>query len=339
MLALARASPPPNDEPFVFPKCTTRRHADELHAHLLTSGVHLNPSTTSRLILHLCSSPSPPLHLLARRLLPLHSISDPFLYNALIKASSNGPNPLNALLAFSFLLSYGVSPDPFSFSPSLTAARTSSLSAECGLYIAARQVFDRMPVRDTVSWNSMLDAYVRAKKFSSALEIFYAMNDDEKNLISWNSMIGGCARSLNGIGIARQLFDQMPAPDSVSWNLMIDGYVKQGMMDEALELFDKMPERDVIAWACMIKGYMDAGNVELGQRLFDEMPERDVIAWNIMITGYVKNGMINEALLIFMKMQVEGRIVPDDTTLVTALSAISELGRTRLQATFFNLIV
>ncbi|KAH7668273.1 TPR-like protein [Dioscorea alata] len=359
MLAIARASPPPNDDPFVFPKCTTRRHADELHAHLLTSGVLLHPSTTSRLIFHLCSSPSPPLHLLANRLLPLHPNVDPFLYNALIKASSNGSNPLNALLAFSLLLSSGVSPDPFSFSLSLTAAaRASSLSAgsqlhalilktglslnlylqnvlisfysKCGLYMAARQLFDRMPVRDSVSWNSMLDAYVRSGKLSSALELFYAMDDDEKNLISWNSMIGGCARSFNGIGIARQLFDQMPAHDSVSWNLMIDGYIKQGMIDEALELFDKMPKRDVIAWASVINGYMDAGNVELGRRLFDEMPERDVIAWNIMITGYAKNGMLNEALLIFIKMQVEGRIVPDDTTLVTALSAISELGRISL---------
>ncbi|KAM0934720.1 putative tetratricopeptide-like helical domain superfamily [Dioscorea sansibarensis] len=359
MLVLTRASPPPNDDAFVFPKCTTRRHADELHANLLTSGVLLHHSTTSRLILHLCSSPSPTLHLLARRLLPLHPNADPFLNNALIKACSNGPNPLDALLAFSFLLSSGVSPDPFSFSLSLTAAaRASSLPAgsqlhalilktglslnlylqnvligfysKCGLHKAARQVFDRMPVRDSVSWNSMLDAYVRAGKLSSALELFHAMDDDEKNFISWNSMIGGCARSSDGIGIARQLFDQMPAHDSVSWNLMIDGYVKQGMMDEALELFDKMPERDVIAWACMIKGYMEAGSVDLGRRLFDEMPVRDVIAWNIMITGYAKNGMFTEALLIFIEMQVEGRIVPDDTTLVTALSAISELGRVSL---------
>ncbi|KAJ0968621.1 hypothetical protein J5N97_025538 [Dioscorea zingiberensis] len=361
MLALARANPPPNEDPLlpsVLPKCTTRRHADEIHGRLVTSGVLLHPSATSRLILHLCSYPSASVHLLARRLLPIHlnAGADPFLYNALIKASSHGPDPLDALIAFTFLLSSGLSPDPFSFSLSLTAAaRASSLPAgsqlhalvlktglafnlylqnvligfysKCGLCEAARQVFDRMLVRDSVSWNSMVDAYVRAGKLGSALEVFYAMGDDKKNLISWNSIIGGYARFVDGIGIARELFDQMPARDNVSWNLMIDGYVKCGMMAEALKLFEEMPERDVIAWASVIKGYMEVGNIELGQHLFDEMPERDVITWNIMITGYAKNGKFTEALLLFIKMRMEGRIIPDGTTLVTTLSAISELGR------------
>ncbi|XP_039131860.1 pentatricopeptide repeat-containing protein At2g45350, chloroplastic-like [Dioscorea cayenensis subsp. rotundata] len=213
----------------------------------------------------------PPLHLLARSLLPLHPNS------ALpLQCPNQGflqwLNPLNALLVFSFLLSSSISPDPFSFSLSFTAtARAFSLS--------------------------------QPGKLISALEVFYAMDDDEKNLISWNSMIGGCARFLNRIG----------------------------MMDEALELFDKMQKRDVIAWDSVLEGYMDIGNVELGLCLFDEMLERDVISKNIMINGYVKNGMISEALFVFMKMQVEGGIVPDGTILVTALFAISELGCTSLR--------
>ncbi|KAJ0968618.1 hypothetical protein J5N97_025535 [Dioscorea zingiberensis] len=142
----------------------------------------------------------------------------------------------------------------------------------------------------------MVDAYVRAGKLGSALEVFYAMGDDKKNLISWNSIIGGYARSVDGIGIARELFDQMPARDNVSWNLMIDGYVKCGMMAEALKLFEEMPERDVIAWASVIKGYVEVGNIELGQHLFDEMGEgRD--HWNIMITRLRKEWIIPMAPL------------------------------------------
>lgn len=73
---------------------------------------------------------------------------------------------------------------------------------------------------------------VRAGKLSLALSVFYTMDDDEKNLVSWNSMINGCAQFLNGINIAQHLFDQMPAHDSVSWNLRIDVYIKQGIFNQ-----------------------------------------------------------------------------------------------------------
>ncbi|KAJ0968617.1 hypothetical protein J5N97_025534 [Dioscorea zingiberensis] len=123
MLPLARANPPPNEDPLlpsVLPKCTTRRHADEIHGRLVTSGVLLHPSATSRLILHLCSYPSASVHLLAGRLLPIHlnAGADPFLYNALIKASSHGPDPLDALIAaFTFLALFRPLPRPLLLLP------------------------------------------------------------------------------------------------------------------------------------------------------------------------------------------------------------------------------
>lgn len=200
--------------------------------------------------------------------------------------------------------------------------------SKCGRLGIARQVFDRIPERDSVSWNSMIDGYVKSGQLGIARDLFDRMRDEDRSMVTWNTMIGGYA-SLgdDGIDAAREMFDRMPERDSVSWNLMIEGCAKCRRMDDAVNLFDKMPQRDVISWANLISGYMASGRIDSGQRLFDEMPEKDVVAWNIMLAGYVNNGKAVEALNHFTKMKAVGSVAPDSTTLATALSAITELGR------------
>ncbi|XP_072993450.1 pentatricopeptide repeat-containing protein At2g45350, chloroplastic isoform X1 [Typha latifolia] len=358
MLLLARTNPPLHPTLDLVPHCKTCREFHQIHGHLVTTGLLRDPSVASHVVLRLSSSPSLPLRLLARRLFfslpnPNPNPADPFLWNALIKASSSH---FHALLTFSLMLSNGFFADKFSFSLALKAcSRIPSLRvgsqihslvqkteqasnlylqnaliglyAKCGLCGLARQMFDRIPDKDSVSWNTMIDGYVKNGDLDAAKELFNRMGDLERNLVTWNSMIDGYASDVAGINVARDLFNQMPVRDLVSWNLMIEGYVKCGRLADAEQLFECMLERDVISWANMINGYMDAGIVDKAERLFDTMTMRDVIVWNIMINGYVKNGYFVEALHLFDKMRAEGNVSPDSVTLASALSAISELGR------------
>ncbi|MBA0610362.1 hypothetical protein Godav_011223 [Gossypium davidsonii] len=68
----------------------------------------------------------------------------------------------------------------------------------------------------------------------------------------------------------------MSMRDSVSYNSMIDGYIKRGMIDLARELFDVIPlekmfDRDLISWNTIINGFVKCGNIEDAQILFDKM--------------------------------------------------------------------
>ncbi|XLR54325.1 hypothetical protein HN51_022610 [Arachis hypogaea] len=47
----------------------------------------------------------------------------------------------------------------------------------------------------------------------------------------------------------------MEARNLYSWNNMISGYVKLGMMKQAQGVFDRMPERDFVSWNTMIVGH------------------------------------------------------------------------------------
>ncbi|KAI9100088.1 hypothetical protein K1719_024306 [Acacia pycnantha] len=85
-------------------------------------------------------------------------------------------------------------------------------------------------------------------------------------------------------------------------------------------------EVETPAFNSMISGYLRHGHVKEARELFDRIEEaRDVASWNSMISGYTKNGLHNEALELFQEMMASQED-PDESTLVSSLSAISHLG-------------
>lgn len=163
----------------------------------------------------------------------------------------------------------------------------------------AKKVFDEMPVRDVVSWNSMIVGYVRNSLINEALLVFDEM--PERNTISWNIVMAGLVNS-QSFELAEKLFNEMPVRDVASWTIMMSGLVNNGRISKARGVFEEMPERDVKAWNVMIAGYIHNGRIEIAESLFVKMPERDLISWNEIIDGLAGNGHMNNALRFFSEM-------------------------------------
>ncbi|CAN1747998.1 Pentatricopeptide repeat-containing protein At4g22760 [Linum perenne] len=108
---------------------------------------------------------------------------------------------------------------------------------------------------------------------------------------------------------------------------MLSGYAKAGSMDQASTMFQQMPEKNYASWNAMISGLVDCGEVETARSYFDKMPNRNSISWITMISGYSKNSRPQEALQLFSQMlKTHGYIQPDKITLVSVISACSQLG-------------
>lgn len=199
-------------------------------------------------------------------------MKDPFVWNAIIKTFSHGDDPKQAVFVLGLMLQNRACVDKFSFSLVLKACSQMGLIREgmqvhgflikigltsdlylqnclISMYVRggcvefARQVFDRMPERDSISFNSMIDGYVKCGMITSARELFDSLPSQMKNLRSWNCMISGYAVVEDGFSLAWELFDEMPERDMVSWNLMIRCCIKSGKIDLARTLFDRMPEK------------------------------------------------------------------------------------------------
>ncbi|KAL1807959.1 hypothetical protein ACET3Z_024949 [Daucus carota] len=195
---------------------------------------------------------------------------------------------------------------------------------KCGMMREARRLFDRNDAKkNVVTWTALISGYLRNKRVFEAEKLFNEM--PERNVVSWNTMIEGYVR--NGlIDSALGLFDRMPERNVVSWNTVINALAKCGKIEAALRLFDEMPEKDVISWTAMVGGLAKMGRLDEARRkLFDEMPLKNVISWSTLINGYVLDDQSEEALKIFMHMQAEGSVKPNEGTFVSLLGACSSL--------------
>lgn len=222
---------------------------------------------------------------------------------------------------------------------------------------------------------SLLNAYVVAS-FSDARLLFDEM--PEKNTVSWNTMIAGYSRSGN-IQKARSVFEEMPHRDVASWSAMIAAYTNHGSYELSLSLFRRMVEDggvtpDEITASSVLSGCAHMGslgllagksihgyvvkngwelNVELGtvlvnmyakcgflkfaSQVFALMEDRNVMSWTSLICGLAQHGHSEEALATFEKMQLAG-VKPNELTFTGVLSACAHTGLVTEGRKYFKMI-
>ncbi|KNA09521.1 hypothetical protein SOVF_152880 [Spinacia oleracea] len=142
-------------------------------------------------------------------------------------------------------------------------------------------------------------------KVNDARQVFDEM--PKRDSVSWDTMIYGYSRN-SRIMDAQVLFDAFPGRNVRTWTAMLSGYAKVGRLEEARKVFDSMPEKNVITWNALITGYVQNGDLVYAKKLFDEMPNRDTASWNTMITGYCHGAMMREARELFEQMPVKNLV-------------------------------
>ncbi|KAG0476057.1 hypothetical protein HPP92_012504 [Vanilla planifolia] len=146
-----------------------------------------------------------------------------------------------------------------------------------------------------------------------------------KDAASWNTMVSGLARR-GLVDEARLLFMSIPDRNSVSWNAIVSGFIQAGDVSSAEEYFAQAPNKnDIVLRTAMIAGYLSSGNVERAWELFDSMQFRNTVSWNAMISGLVENDLAEEGLKLFRRMIAAEEEQPNSSTVSSALLACSHL--------------
>ncbi|CAJ1977176.1 unnamed protein product [Sphenostylis stenocarpa] len=242
-----------------------------------------------------------------------------------------------------------------------------------GDIVCAGKVFDDMLVRDVVSWTGLISGYVKAGLFNEAIGLFLRM-DVEPNVATFVSILGACGklgclnlgRGIHGLGLkclyvkelvvcnavldmymrcesvtdARQMFDEIPEKDIISWTSMISGLVQRQCPRESLDLFCQMLvsgfepdgvlltcvlsacaslglldygrwvheyiDSHVIKWdvhigTALVDMYAKCGYIDMAQRIFSGMPSRNIRTWNAYI-ACCHSGLVSEGLKYFNEM-------------------------------------
>ncbi|CAK9174752.1 unnamed protein product [Ilex paraguariensis] len=190
-------------------------------------------------------------------------------------------------------------------------------------------LFNEMQGKDLVSWTALISCYEQNDMHEEALNTFVQMNAngimvDDVIVIS---VLSACAH-LSAVKTGELIHGLVLRIGIESYinlqNALIHMYLMCGRIRAAEQLFSASHHLDLISWNSMISGYLKCGSVEKARELFDSMLEKDIVSWSAMISGYVQLDRFSETLALFQKMQL-GDIRPDETTLVSVISACTHL--------------
>ncbi|KAL0457284.1 UNVERIFIED_CONTAM: Pentatricopeptide repeat-containing protein, mitochondrial [Sesamum latifolium] len=235
-----------------------------------------------------------------------------------------------------------------------------SMYSKNGLLSCAKSIFDCSRKLDTASWNIMLAGYVRYGRLRDANEMFVKM--PLRNCVSYTTMIMGLAQNEyyeDAIGLFREMRFSGVIPGEVTMATVISAYarvdgvgrsskflhglvLKLGLhapvivatnlvhlycmsscLGLARILFDEMIERNVVSWNVMLNGYVKGGLVDLARELFEGIPGKDVVSWGTIIDGYVQVGRVREGLALYCDMRDTG-LYPNEVMIVDIISACGQ---------------
>ncbi|OVA17582.1 Pentatricopeptide repeat [Macleaya cordata] len=194
----------------------------------------------------------------------------------------------------------------------------------------ATRVFYQVPDPNTFLWNNMIKGFVHVGSYQDALIFYFKMlnHGSKPNNFTYPFLLKACSKVLafeEGKILHGHILKLGLNSDVYVQTSLLDLYGACGTIMAARLLFDRMSERDVVAWNAMLVGYTRSGLVEIAEQLFEQMPVRNVSSWTTMIAAYVQIENSRKALEVFQEMQNDG-VKPDKLTIITVLSAISDLG-------------
>ncbi|PKA64338.1 Pentatricopeptide repeat-containing protein [Apostasia shenzhenica] len=305
--------------------CPNSNHLRQVHAWIIARGLQCVPSIVTAATLSYIS-----LNSLDSALLLFHSIPNPssFLWNMTIRECATQGRFHHSFLLYKKLFSSGLQPDKFTFpfalkncaglndlhrgrilhQQSICLGCTSDLFVEaalvdmyskCGDVRTARQVFDRMPKRDLVSWTSMISGYAHNGFSMETLDFFSLMQ---------NSDVKASRVGLLSVLLACGCLGALRKGESIHGYSIQSGF-----------------ERHISVVTAILDMYAKCGDLDMARLVFDDADCKDVVCWTAMIACYGYHGLGNESVCIFNQMVNDGE-KPNQATFTSLLSACSHSG-------------
>ncbi|CAH1442311.1 unnamed protein product [Lactuca virosa] len=289
-------------------------------------------------------------------------------------------------------------------SDTIVGTATLDMYAKCGQLSDSKKLFHTLSTHNLQSYNAIITGCVRVNQGFEALQLFHTLRNTDLGFddISLSGAFSACAvikaytfgLQLHGLTIkskflsnvcvqnaildmygkcgaladARQVFDEMPTRDAVSWNTIIAAYEQNGNVHETLQLLVQMLssrfEPDEFTFGSVLKGcsslktlnhgmevhcrivksgmsfesfvgsalvdmYSKCGNIEDAKKLHERMEEQTMVSWNAIISGFSTQEQSEESQRFFSKM-LESGTKPDNFTFATVLDTCANLATINL---------
>lgn len=193
-----------------------------------------------------------------------------------------------------------------------------------------------------VAGNALLDMYLKCESLFEAKQIFDEL--PERDIVSWTSFISGLVQCKQPEQ-AFYMFASMQAsgvlPDNVTLSSVLSACASLGSLCSGKWVHEYI-NRNGIKWdvhlgTALVDMYAKCGCLDVALNTFCEMPFKNVSSWNAVIGALAMHGHGRGALGYFEQMVGIG-MNPNEVTFLAILSACSHSGLVEEGRYLFNLM-
>ncbi|KAL8042287.1 hypothetical protein ABFX02_09G041300 [Erythranthe guttata] len=338
----------------------------QVHTVVIKTGTPLSDLPVSRVASVCALTPSFPY---AQQIFQQVNQPTTFIWNYCLKDYAESDSPFDAILLFDQLQRHNVCPDSFTCSFVLKACvklqdlfhgrmahafveklglqlnlvlqnAILHLYASCGNMRDANLVFNNMPQRDIVTWNTMITQLVKSGDINSAYEMFLQM--PKRNVRSWTAIISGfvqCGKPKEAIELFSKMEEVGLRPNEVTVVAVLAACADIGTLDLGTRIHEYSDKsgfkKNIHISNTLIDMYIKCGCLDAAYRVFEGMKERTIFSWSAMIQGLAIHGKANEALELFFEM-IQTGMKPNGVTFIGLLNACSHMGLINEGREFFS---
>ncbi|KAL8541066.1 hypothetical protein ACS0TY_002375 [Phlomoides rotata] len=198
----------------------------------------------------------------------------------------------------------------------------------------SEKMFENAPVKDTVSWNTIIGGMANSDRPTKALHLFLKMcvSGLSPNEMTLANVLHSCSRTqilshgkcIHAKMIKKELLQLHSLTIKMGYiensyvsSSLISSYARNGLVSDALIFVGSgntklyVVSSNIVAWI-----YNRTGQYEKTQELYAEMENPDSISWNLLIAAYSRNSDYNESFDLFDHMR-KSQVYPDKYTFIS----------------------
>ncbi|KAG8373291.1 hypothetical protein BUALT_Bualt11G0008700 [Buddleja alternifolia] len=208
---------------------------------------------------------------LFKQMLQRQALPNSHTFAGIFSAAAILENVVMADQAHCFVVKLVESCDVFVYSSML------NFYCKLGFLDDGRKVFDEMPVRNSITWSTMISGYASQRLANEAFGIFRVMmsgREGEVNEFVLTSVLSAFT-SPEFVDKGKQVHS-LAIKDGLSnivsvGNAVVTMYAKCGSLIDAVRVFELSTDKNSITWSAMITGHAQSGDSEKALALFKEM--------------------------------------------------------------------
>ncbi|XP_076952193.1 pentatricopeptide repeat-containing protein At4g16470-like [Bidens hawaiensis] len=210
------------------------------------------------------------------------------------------------------------------------------LYAKSGDLVTAHTMFNKLVVRDMISWNTMIAGYVQKGMEEMGLNCYDEMRRSglTPDQFTFASVFRACA-SLAVLEKGKQahavLIKNHISGNVVVNSALIDMYFKCSCLYDRRIVFNKSYDKNVITWTSLISGYGQHGKVKEVLECFDMMIDEgfrpNSVTFLAVLSACSHGGLINEGRDYFRLMKEEYGFKPSEKHYAAMVDILGRAGK------------